>query len=91
MNKSNVRYVRSATIIDFVYALILFYFKEMNSIPMSTTFVFIGLLSGRELAIYHQHKDKHIKTVFPIIAKDFFKMMIGLAASIAIVVGIRFL
>ncbi|MBL7055770.1 hypothetical protein ISS07_02560 [Candidatus Woesearchaeota archaeon] len=91
LNKSNVRYVRSATIIDFVYALILFYFKEMNSIPMSTTFVFIGLLSGRELAIYHQHKDKHIKTVFPIIAKDFFKMMIGLAASIAIVVGIRFL
>src|SRR5690606_3515587 len=37
--KSEVRDVRSATIIDLVYALILYVFKEVNNVPMSTTWV----------------------------------------------------
>ena len=51
LEKHNTRYDRSATIIDFVYWLILFFFKELNDIPMSTTWVFVGLLCGRELAM----------------------------------------
>ena len=47
LEKHNTRYVRSATIIDSVYWLILFFFKELNDIPLSTTWVFIGLLCGR--------------------------------------------
>ena len=86
LNKSGIRYVRSATIIDIVYAFILLFFKEYSQIPMSTSWVFVGLLCGRELAVYRQHdKDKHIKTIFPIIAKDFFKLMIGLSLSVALV------
>ena len=50
--------MRSATIIDFTYALILWYFKQYNDIPMSTTWVFVGLLCGRELAIYRHFKSK---------------------------------
>jgi len=50
LEKHNTRYVRSATIIDAVYWVILFFFKELNDIPMSTTWVFVGLLCGRELA-----------------------------------------
>ena len=49
--KSGVEDVRSATVIDAVYAVILFGFKEVSTIPMSTTWVFIGLLAGRELAL----------------------------------------
>lgn len=49
--KSNVIDVRPATVIDLVYAVTLYYFKEMNKVPMSTTWVFIGLLAGRELAM----------------------------------------
>jgi hypothetical protein len=45
--KSNVTDVRAATIVDFVYAIILFYFKIYSNVPMSTTWVFIGLLGGR--------------------------------------------
>lgn len=49
--KSDVEDVRSATVIDLVYAVILFGFKEVSTIPMSTTWVFIGLLAGRELVL----------------------------------------
>ncbi len=47
--KSNTGDIRSATIIDFIYGLILLFFKELNNVPMSTTWVFIGLLGGREI------------------------------------------
>ncbi len=49
--KTNTTDIRSATIIDLIYGIVLFIFKEMNDIPMSTTWVFVGLLAGRELMI----------------------------------------
>ena len=54
------------------------FFKQYNDIPMSTTWVFVGLLCGRELAISTLMKDYKFKYVFPIVAKDFEKMMLGL-------------
>jgi multisubunit Na+/H+ antiporter MnhC subunit len=89
LEKHNTRYVRSATIIDGVYWLILFFFKELNDIPMSTTWVFVGLLTGRELAIASFTDKRKFKGVFPLVAKDFLKMMIGLSASIGIVLLIH--
>ena len=83
-NKHNTKFVRSATSIDFVYFLILLYFKELNDIPMSTTWVFVGLLAGRELAIRTVKREKVTK-VFPIVAGDFSKLMLGLLVSVAIV------
>lgn len=84
--------MRSATIIDLVYAFLLIYFKEINDLPMSTTWVFVGLLTGRELAIATAHrKTYHFKYVFPIIGKDFAKMMFGLLISIAIVLAIHYI
>ena len=85
LEKHNTRYVRSATIIDFVYWLILFFFKELNDIPMSTTWVFVGLLCGRELAMATMTGKEKFKTVFPLVTKDFIKMMIGLGASVGVV------
>ena len=52
LSKSGTRFIRSACIIDFFYALILWYFKIHSAIPMSTTWVFVGLLAGREMAVY---------------------------------------
>lgn len=89
LEKSNTRYVRSATIIDFVFAGLLLFFKEWNNMPMSTTWVFVGLLCGRELAIYHQHQPQHIKTIFPMLVKDFFKMIFGLSVSIGVALGVN--
>lgn len=89
--KTNTKYVRSATIIDFVYAIILFFFKEVNSIPMSTTWVFIGLLSGREMAITTLSKHRKMKKLFPIISSDFGKLVIGMTISVVIALGVNYL
>ena len=91
LEKTGTRYVRSATIIDLVYAFILLFFKQYNDIPMSTTWVFVGLLCGRELAISTIMKDYKFKYVFPIIAKDFIKMLVGLLVSIGIVLLIHYI
>ncbi len=56
--KTNTQDVRSATIIDFTYGIILFFFKELSDIPMSTTWVFLGLLAGREIAIRWRLGDR---------------------------------
>ena len=90
LEKHNTRYVRSATIIDCVYFLILLFFKEINDIPMSTTWVFVGLLCGRELAMATMTGKEKFKTVFPLITKDFIKMMIGLGASVGVVLAIHY-
>jgi hypothetical protein len=90
LEKHNTRYIRSATIIDLVYWAILFFFKELNDIPMSTTWVFVGMLAGREFAIASFMGKKKTKSVFPLVGRDFGKMMIGLSASLAIVLLIHY-
>ena len=60
----------------------------MNNVPMSTTWVFVGLLCGRELAIATT-KDRKIKKVFPLVTKDFMKMMLGLCVSVVIVLLVQ--
>jgi len=90
-SKTGTRYTRSATIIDFVYAMILLYFKQYNDIPMSTTWVFVGLLCGRELAIATMNKEYKLKYVFPLIGKDFLKMIFGLSVSVGIVLSIHYI
>lgn len=88
--KTNTSYVKSAILIDIVYALILWYFKMYNNIPMSTTFVFIGLLAGRELAL-GTVLGAEIKNLWPVLSSDFLKMMVGLGVSIALAFTIHFL
>lgn len=91
VQKKNTKYVRSATLIDLFYFVILYIFKEMNDIPMSTTWVFVGLLTGRELAMASYRQKNRIKKVFPIVGKDFLKLMIGLAASVCIVLLVQYM
>ena len=72
-------------------AFLLLYFKQLNNIPMSTTWVFIGLLCGRELALNtYLTKKGNLKQVFPIVAKDFLKLLVGLVVSVAIVLLIHY-
>jgi hypothetical protein len=49
--KSNVTDIRSATMIDFIYTILLVYKLSISTVPMSTTWVFIGLLAGREIGM----------------------------------------
>ena len=84
--KTNVQDPRSATIIDVIYALILLYFINMNNIPMSTTWVFMGLLAGREVALYHRLRFESPKKMYKHIFKDLYKVTMGLIVSIVVVV-----
>jgi phosphate/sulfate permease len=86
--KTRVTDVRAATLVDLVYAIILFYFKMASKIPMSTTWVFIGLLAGRELAIAlakSKNEEKRRVNIFRALyltRKDIFKASIGLVVSL---------
>lgn len=91
LDKTGTRYARSATIINTIYAAVLYYFKELNDLPMSTTWVFVGLLCGRELAISTMNKEYKFKYVFPLIGKDFIKMIFGLSVSVGIVLSIHYI
>ncbi len=83
--KTNTQDVRSATIIDIIYALILLYFQNINTIPMSTTWVFLGVLAGREIALYNRLRFITEKKVYKHVIKDITKAIIGLIVSISVV------
>lgn len=90
--KSHTTDVRSATVIDFIYAILLFFFKELSNIPMSTTWVFIGLLAGRELAMSIMDQDGYgqpYKRTLKLIRRDILYAGIGLLVSIILAVSIN--
>ena len=90
--KKDINNVRSATIIDFVYSLILLYFKQLNHLPMSTTWVFLGLLAGRELALTESSKNGDalpFKRSLKLVGKDIIRAAIGLAISLALAILIN--
>lgn len=87
--KTNTQDVRSATIIDIVYACILIYFLKLNNIPMSTTWVFLGVLAGREIALYNRLRFITEKKVYKHVIKDITKAIIGLVISITVVLTIN--
>tara|TARA_B100000401_G_C52811430_1_gene724011 strand:- start:2469 stop:3611 length:1143 start_codon:yes stop_codon:yes gene_type:complete len=88
--KSVVTDVRFATLIDLIYCVILFYFKLHSKVPMSTTWVFIGLLAGRELgmAIMKTGDNSLLKSI-KLGLKDMSYALIGLIISIAIAIGVN--
>ncbi len=84
--KANIKDIRAATLVDMVYMSILIYFKNLNQLPMSTTWIFIGLLGGRELAIGISKKNKlkrkkAIRKGLKFIRKDLVHACIGLVVA----------
>ncbi len=91
--KSRVTDVRSATIIDFIYSLLLIYKLTISTVPMSTTWVFLGLLAGRETGISIMGKGLDLgyplTKVLKMIFKDLGAALFGLAVSILLAVSIN--
>ncbi|WP_421774164.1 hypothetical protein [Gracilimonas sp.] len=90
--KSRVTDVRSATIIDFVYAILLVYKLTISTVPMSTTWVFLGLLAGREIGMSimdGKEKGRPMGKVFGMAFKDLSYALIGLAVSIILAISIN--
>ena len=101
--KTNTAEIRSATFIDFIYAMVLMFFKgekffglgiEMpwtGNLPMSTTWVFIGLLAGREVGMRINFERKVGKKVSKMIFADLGKVFFGLIVSVVLVFIIKLL
>jgi hypothetical protein len=88
--KSVVTDVRFATLIDLIYCVILFYFKLHSKVPMSTTWVFIGLLAGRELGMsIMKTGNNNIFHALKLGLKDMTYALLGLVISIAIAIGVN--
>ncbi|MDW7693543.1 hypothetical protein R9C00_02215 [Flammeovirgaceae bacterium SG7u.111] len=87
--KTNTADIRSATIVDFIYGFILLFFKQMSNIPMSTTWVFVGLLAGREFALTFRLAHRESKGMYIMVLKDLGKVLLGLVVSTILVVLIK--
>ena len=90
-SKTAVTDIRSATVIDFTYATLLFYFKELNDVPMSTTWVFLGLIAGREYAFSLTTKVVGFMKTVRVTLSDLSKAFIGLVISIDMARGLPWL
>lgn len=90
-SKTNTQDIRSATVVDFLYACVLWVFKGWSQIPMSTTWVFLGLLAGRELAIHLRLRNRDARGLASLIGADLGKATIGLAVSVALALGLPWL
>lgn len=90
--KSRVTDIRSATMIDFIYAILLVYKLTISTVPMSTTWVFLGLLAGREIGMSIMDAvgvGKPLPKVFKIIFKDLSYALFGLLVSILLAISIN--
>lgn len=83
-SKTNTQDIRSATIVDFCFGLVLLLFKEWSRIPMSTTWVFLGLLAGREIAMSVRLQARPMRETIRMVGKDGLKISTGLAVSVAL-------
>lgn len=88
--KVRISDVRAATLVDATYVILLIYKLFISTVPMSTTWVFLGVIGGREIAVSlarNKKGKKHRKTAGKMIFKDFSYAMIGLFVSIALAAG----
>ncbi len=85
--KSDVVDVRSATVINLIYGVILYVFKVWSKVPMSTTWVFIGLLGGRELSMAWRQlsgPERTPKAALRLMARDLIYATIGFLVALVL-------
>lgn len=86
--KSRVKDIPEATLVDLLYAVVLFVFKIYSKIPMSTTWCFVGLLAGREISIaIRKTGEKSVKQAVLISLRDLAAVSFGFVASLLIGMG----
>jgi hypothetical protein len=88
--KARISDVRAATLIDFSYVILLIYKLFISTVPMSTTWIFLGIIGGREIAISIARKKdgmKHKKKAIGLTLRDFGSAMAGLVISVALAAG----
>ena len=90
-SKTDTTDIRAATIIDLIYAIVLLVFKEISNVPMSTTWVFLGVLAGREFALSFYLADTTVKHTARKVVSDAAKALSGLVVSVVLAFGLPWL
>jgi len=88
LSKTNTTDIRAATLVDFIYGIILLIFIEVSDIPMSTTWVFLGLLAGREIAISYMTGLRSRREAIVDVSTDVGRAWIGLFVSTLLALGV---
>ena len=88
-NKSNSSNIRSATFIDFIYGSVLLFFTTLNNVPMSTTWAFVGILAGREIALRNKVYIGTLRAGWKLIGVDFLKVTFGILVSVVVVLILK--
>ncbi|ACT58808.1 hypothetical protein [Hirschia baltica] len=99
LTKTSVTDIRSATVIDFIYATLLFAFSgnlqdfgiPISKVPMSTTWVFLGLIAGREFAIATIDKVRSTGATAKIVGMDLAKATLGIIISVVLALSMPYL
>lgn len=87
-SKTNSGDPRSAALLAGIYGLVLFVMGRISSYPLSTTWAFLGLLAGRELALLRlDTRDLRAAVASP--AQDLLRAALGLGISLAVALGVR--
>lgn len=82
--KIRISDVRAATLVDLTYVLLLIYKLFISTVPLSTTWVFLGVIGGREIAVNLarvKEGKKHKKKAMRMIWRDLSYALIGLFVS----------
>jgi len=90
-NKINTTDLRSATVIDTLFGSVLFWKANITTFPLSTTWVFLGLLAGREVAIRLRLKlsVSDDQPLHKILGNDMFKAAVGIVVSLIVAMAIQ--
>ena len=97
LTKTSVTDIRSATVIDFIYATLLFIFSGqmealgISKVPMSTTWVFLGLIAGREFAIATIDKVRSTGGTAKIVGMDLAKATMGIVISVILALSMPYM
>ena len=78
-SKTNLGDIRSATLLDLLYGSLLLALLWTSKVPMSTTWVFLGTIGAREIAL--NPKRKHATRM---LGRELALALIGLAISLAL-------
>jgi hypothetical protein len=69
---------------------VLYAFKVHSQIPMSTTWVFVGLLAGREIGMAIRGTNQgNMRTALQLMGKDLIFVTIGLIVSLALAIAVN--
>lgn len=85
--KVRISDVRAATLVDFTYVLMLIQKLFISKVPMSTTWVFLGTIGGREIAVNLARKkdgNANKRKAIGLIGKNFMNASICLVISVAL-------